>query len=301
MFCKAGELLSFTRAAHALGITPAAVSRSVARTEARLGVALFVRSTRQVRLTDDGALYFTQCKAALELISETERVLSGHSAQWKGTLRVSTPTPFAHHWLLAHLPVFQALHPQLLLDLHVSNRNIDFANEEIDVAIRLGDSQGLQDSRLIARQVLLAPLALYASPAYLKTNPAKTTRTAELLKAWLEAQRCIGFVRPSTGRVLPWLFQAGGEAFEISPKATTRIQDDPLAAIAMAEAGMGLVQTYRFVAHSALTRGSLVEVHRNFSGRTRAFYALYPQRRHLSPAVRAFVDWLAALAPSAQK
>jgi DNA-binding transcriptional LysR family regulator len=136
LFCLAAELSSFTAAAAAASVTPAAVSRSVSRLEDRLGVRLFVRTTRQIRLTESGRVYFEQCRQALSQLVDAERLVTGEQAAPAGLLRISMPTPYAHYRVLPLLPKFRKLYPQVQLDVHLSNRNIDFADEGYDLAIR---------------------------------------------------------------------------------------------------------------------------------------------------------------------
>ena len=100
LFCLAAEAGSFTAAAHTAGVTPAAVSRSVSRLEKRLGVRLFVRSTRSIRLTEGGKTYFEQSRLALSQLVEAERKVTGEQVQPAGTLRISAPTTYGHHRLL---------------------------------------------------------------------------------------------------------------------------------------------------------------------------------------------------------
>ena len=285
LFCKAAEVGGFTAAAAALGVTPAAVSRSVGRLEVRLGVRLFTRTTRQIRLTDDGRLYFEQCQQALAQIAEASRVVAGHQAAPAGVLRISVPTTYAHHRLLPMLPRFMAAHPQVRFEISVSNRNIDFVEEGFDLAIRLGVPQ---DSRLVARKLEDAALAVYAAPSYLQQ------RTAPRTLADLKRHDCIPFVLPSTGRVVPWLFREGGEEVERTVGGTVKVFDDVLGCVTQARAGGGLVQTYRFIADEAVRRGELVEVLKRFGGRTRPFSVLYPHHRHMSARVRLFVDFVVA-------
>lgn len=285
LFCKAAELNSFTAAAGALGITPAAVSRSVGRLETRLGVRLFVRTTRQIRLTDDGRVYFEQCEQALAQIAQASRVLAGHQSVPSGVLRISAPTTYAHHRLFPLLPKFAAAYPEVQIEISVSNRNIDFVEEGFDLAIRLGAPQ---DSRLVARKLEDAALGVFASPAYLKRKG-----TPKLL-ADLKQHDCIQFILPSTGKPLPWLFTDEGTEVERSLTGQVRIHDDVLGCVNYARAGGGLFQIYHFVASNAVKAKELVEVLKQHSGRSRPFSVLYPQNRHLSSRVRGFVDFLVA-------
>ena len=283
LFCKAAELSSFTAAAGALGITPAAVSRSVGRLEARLGTRLFVRTTRQIRLTDDGRVYFEQCEQALAQIAQASRVLAGHQSEASGVLRISAPTTYAHYRLFALLPKFAAASPKVQIEVSVSNRNIDFVEEGFDLAIRMGVPQ---DSRLVARKLEDASLGVFAAPSYLKRKSAPLDLTD------LKQHDCIQFVLPSTGRPMPWLFKLNGEDVERTSSGPVRIHDDVLGCLNYARAGGGLVQIYHFIARDALKAKQLVEVLTAHSGRSRPFSVLYPHNRHLSPRVKAFVDFL---------
>jgi DNA-binding transcriptional LysR family regulator len=283
LFCKAAELNSFTAAAAALGITPAAVSRSVGRLETRLGVHLFVRTTRQIRLTDDGRMYYEQCEQALSQITEAGRAVAGHQGNLCGLLRISAPTTYAHYRLLPLLPMFAATYPKVQIDISISNRNIEFVEEGFDLAIRLG---ALQDSRLVARKLEDASLGVFAAPAYLKRNG--TPRSV----SDLGQHECIQFIMPSTGRTLPWLFNERGDEVERVPRGRVRVHDDVLGCINYALAGGGLFQTYHFIVDGAVKAGELIEVMKTSAGRTRPFSILYPQNRHLSARVRSFVDFL---------
>jgi DNA-binding transcriptional LysR family regulator len=283
LFCRSAELGSFTAAAAVVGVTPAAVSRSVGRLESRLGVRLFVRTTRQIRLTDDGRLYYAQCQQALLQIAEAGRVVAGHQAEPSGTLRISAPTTYAHYRLFPMLPSFVAAHPKVHVEISVSNRNIDFVEDGFDLAIRLGTPQ---DSRLVARKLEDATLGVFASPGYLKERG--TPRNL----ADLKRHDCIQFVLPSTGRPLPWLFREGGEDVERTLSGSVKVFDDVLGCFNHARAGGGLVQIYHFIASDAVRRGELVEIVKRCGGRARPFSVLYPQNRHMSARVRAFVDFL---------
>jgi DNA-binding transcriptional LysR family regulator len=285
LFCKAAELGSFTQAAQALGITPAAVSRGVGRLEERLGSKLFRRTTRSMQLTDDGRLYFEQCRAALAQIDDAELAITGQQSEPRGLLRISVPSTYAHYRLLPRLPAFREKYPQIELEINISNRNIDFVEEGYDIAIRLGDPP---DSRLVARKVEDDRVGVYASPAYLK-------RCGEpLLLSDLKstAHITLPFLLPSTGRALPWIFLEDGEPVDMSFKSSVRVSEDPLGALTLARSGLGLVQTFEWIAQAHSKE--LTEVLKPFAGRTRPFYILYPQNRQLSARVRVLVDSLLA-------
>lgn len=284
LFCRAAELGSFTAAAELLGVTPASVSRSIARLEARLGVRLFNRTTRRVRLTDDGEQYRAQCQQALDQIAEAERAITGQQQSPKGILRISVGTVYGHHRLVPLLPAFMAAYPDVEVEINVSNRNIDFAAEGYDLAIRLGEPR---NSGLVARKLEDASVGAFASPAYLARRGLPRTL------ADLASHDLIQFVLPSTGRPMPWVLRApDGRAIDHVFKSRHRLHEDVLAGLNWAIAGGGLFQIYHFVAREALAAGSLVEVMQEMGGRTRPFYILYPRNRHLAARVRTFVDYL---------
>lgn len=285
MFCKAAELEGFTAAAEALGVTPAAVSRSVGRLEERLGLRLFTRSTRQIRLSEDGRAYYEQCRQALAQIEEAERAITGSQAVPSGLLRISVPTTYGHYRVMPLLPAFTAQFPKVTVEINLSNRNVDFVDEAYDLAIRLGEPK---DSRLVARKLEDATLGLFASPTYLKRRGLP--RSFEELKR----HDCIQFVLPSTGRGMPWILREGKRDIDFSFESQVRVHEDVLGCVSYARAGGGIFQIYHFIAEQHVAAGELVEVMQTMAGRTRPFSILYPQNRHLSAKVRAFADFLIA-------
>lgn len=286
LFVTAVETGNFTRAANKLGITPAAVSRAIGRHEAALGVQLFRRTTRSVRLTEDGQAYFERCRQALTLIDEAERELTRRQQEPRGLVRLSAPTTYGHSRILPAVARFRAAHPQVAVEVDISNRNVDFVTEGYDLAIRAGE---LEDSELIAHKLEDATLGVFASPAYLARHG--TPRTVEDL----EKHTRIGFVRPSTGRVMPWVFRRkDGTHFAITPPADLRCSDDFLACITLAKHGAGVAQAFHYLVEDLLARGELVELLKSVSGRSRPFTLLMPPRRTPTRAVRLVVDSLLA-------
>jgi DNA-binding transcriptional LysR family regulator len=283
LFVLAGEQGSFTAAAALAGVTPAAVSRSISRLEERLGVRLFVRTTRQIRLTDGGQAYFEQCREALSQLVEAEREVTGQQAAPAGKLRISAPTPYAHSRLLERLAAFRMQYPDVQVEVHISNRNIDFAEEGYDLAVR---GRLPQDSTLIARKLEDAALVLVASPAYLKRR-GKPKSLEDLA-----GHDCIQFVLPSTGRMVPWTFMRDGEKVELTGSDAVVCAEDFLGINTMALHGGGIAHTYRFSVERELASGELVELLPQYGGCTRPFFLIYPHARHLPLRVRSLVDFL---------
>jgi DNA-binding transcriptional LysR family regulator len=285
LFCLAAETGGFTSAALAAGVTPAAVSRSISRLEKRLGLRLFVRTTRSVRLTDAGRGYFAQCRQALAQLAEAEREVMGQQAQPSGTLRISVPTTYGHHRILPMLPAFRERFPDIRLHVHLSNRNIDFVEEGYDMAVRV---RAQPDSTLIARHLEDAALVVVATRRYLRK--AGTPRTLDDLAA----HECIQFELPSSGRRISWLFKENGKDRELFADSAYSCSDDVLGGVTLARSGAGLFQTYRFVVEKEIADGSLVEVLKPFAGRSRPYTLLYPDGRHVPLRMRVFIDFLMA-------
>jgi DNA-binding transcriptional LysR family regulator len=283
LFCLAAESGSFTLAATAASVTPAAVSRSIARLEERLGVRLFVRTTRQIRLTDSGRRYFEQCRQALSQLVDAEREVTGQQTTPAGVVRISMPTPYGHYRLLPLLPAFRAQYPQVDVDVHLSNRNIDFAEEGFDLAIR---GRAPDDSSLIARRLEDAELVVVGTPEYLKRKGVPKAIDD------LKSHDCIQFEMPSSGRNLVWVFSEEAGDVDVVTKGAYGTAGDVLSGVTLARSGAGLFQTYRFVVEQDLRDGRLVEVLASHGGRSRPFLLLYPHGRYLSSRVRVLVDFL---------
>jgi len=283
LFCSVAELGSFTAAANAAAITPAAVSRAVSRLETRLAVRLFVRTTRTLHLTEAGRDYFEHCRAALAQLVEAERVVTGQQIAPSGLLRISMATPYGHYRVLPLLPEFSRLYPQVKVEFHLSNRNVDFGDEGFDMAIR---GRAPADSTMISRKLEDAELVVVASPDYLQRAGTPTTLDA------LREHNCIQFALPSNGRNIAWLFRDGADDIELPTSGLYGCAEDILGAVTLAVKGGGIFQTYRFVAEADLQAGRLVELLPEFGGRSRPFCLIYPHGRHVALRVRAFVEFL---------
>lgn len=283
LFCLSAETESFTRAAQLAGITPAAVSRAVARLEERMAVRLFTRTTRKVSLTDAGRNYYQQCKHALGQLAEAEREVSGQQDIPSGKVRISIPTPIGHFRILPLISRFRQLHPAVEIEINISNRNIDFAVEGFDLAIR-GRTQ--PDSGLVIRKLLETELVVVAAPQYLQQHG--TPETLESLKQ----HECIQFALPSTGQRIPWLFCENGKDIEVETRGGIECSEDVLGTLTLARYGAGLIQAGRFMVEADLAAGNLIEVLQNYGGRLRPFSLLYPSARHIPQRVRLLIDFL---------
>lgn len=163
VFVRVVEQGGFSAAARACGMTPSAVSKLVARLEARLGARMVNRSTRRFQLTPEGAAFYERSVAVLADLDEAEREASS-GAQPSGRLRVNANVPVGTHLLLPIVPAFLACHPQVSLDIALTDRVIDLLEDRTDVALRSGP---LKSSRLVARKLGQTRLMVVAAPAYL--------------------------------------------------------------------------------------------------------------------------------------
>ena len=292
LFCLAAEHESFTLAAQAAGLNPAAVSRTIARLEDRLGVRLFVRSTRRIHLTDSGKAYFEDCRQALALLRRAENRVAGAQQAPSGLLRFSVASPYGHYRVLPLLPRFRARYPQVEFEVHMSNRNIDFTAEDFDLAIR---GRVPPDSTLVARKLEDAELVLVAAPSYL--TRARAPRALDDLSH----HACLQFVLPSTGQPVPWLFRNGDDDVEIHTPNSYRCAEDYLGPVTLARHGAGLLQTYRYIVEDDLAQGRLLELLPELGGRSRPFSIIYPNRQHTALRLRSFIDFLTEELSSSSK
>jgi DNA-binding transcriptional LysR family regulator len=283
VFIAVVEAGSLTAGAVALSTTPSVVSRALARLEARLGSQLLRRTTRSIGLTDAGRLYLEQTRNAFSLIDNAEREIQGEAGVMRGRVRLSVSTTYGHYRLPAMLRRFSQRYPQVQIDLHISNRNVDLVADGFDMAIRFGD---LPDSGMVARKLEDATLCLVAAPEYL----AHAGSPADI--AALRQHPCVSFVTPSTGRVLPWLLREDGRDVDWMPDPHITISDDVLGVVSLAEQGLGICQTYDFIVRERLARGTLAQVLPQSRGRTRPFSVIYAPHRSLSAAARALIEVL---------
>ncbi|SDR07922.1 LysR family transcriptional regulator [Pseudoxanthomonas sp. CF125] len=282
-FVQTLERGSLTAAAAALETTPSVISRAISRLEQRLGVQLLRRTTRRLGLTDAGRLYLEQARQAFGLIDDAERAIQGHGDHLRGKVRLSAPTTYGHYRLPALLQGFLRAHPQVEVELSIANRNVDLVAGDYDLAIRGGE---LPDSGLVAHTLEDASLCLVAAPGYLEQ--AGTPQTL----AELAQHACLSFLMPSTGRIAPWALFADGKEVQWTPSAAIRMSDDVLGVVSLAEAGIGICQTYDFIVAQRVQQGALVEVLPQTRGRSRRFSVVYSPHRRMSAASRALIEAL---------
>jgi DNA-binding transcriptional LysR family regulator len=281
-FVRTAEARSFTAAARQLGISPSGVSKAISRLEAGFGVRLLHRTSRSVTLTPEGLAFYERCRQIVAELEGAEQILSSARDAPRGRLRVTLPLSLGRLQLARLLPEFLAGHPEVSIEASATDRMVDLVEEGVDVAVRLGRPP---DSRLVARRLLAGTLVTCATPAYLARHG--TPREPEDLARY----NCARFVVPSTGVARDWMFQRGGKTFSVAVGGNLTF-DHAECLVEAATAGTAVIQMSSYVTGDAFASGRLVRILASFEVDSPPMWVMYPQNRHLTPRVRAFVDFL---------
>jgi DNA-binding transcriptional LysR family regulator len=282
IFVKVVELSSFTAAADALEMSQPVVSKAVTRLEEKLGARLLNRTTRRLSLTEAGSELYRRSVRALEEIENAELEVARFQTEPRGTLRVSAPMSFSILHLGAKLPSFLERYPGVTVELSLDDRQVDLVEEGFDVAIRIAH---LRDSSLVARKIVPCRQVLCASPGYLKKH-GTPERPEDLLE-----HNCVLYSFLTNAR--EWrLVDEQGEVHVVPLKGSLQTNNG-LVNRAAAVGGTGIVMLPSFYVGDQLRSGELVALLCKFRPADIAVYAVYPERRNLTPKVRAFVDFLA--------
>ncbi|MDN2712649.1 LysR family transcriptional regulator [Janthinobacterium sp. SUN118] len=294
LFVQLAQAGSFVAAARQAGVSPSAVSKSLARLEHRLGARLFQRSTRQLSLTAEGKLFLARSETILAEMQAAQEELTGNLAP-QGRLRLGLPE--LGGLFLPALADFAARYPAIALELDFSDALADVVGDGFDAVIRIGAPR---DSRLAARKLGQFRSCLVASPAYL----ARHGTPQHPLE--LQQHACLHYRFRHSGKVEPWqLRQDDGEAAPDLPQSM--ICNNVEARRHFARQGLGIAWLPDFYVRSAIDDGSLAEVLAGYAivgHPAHSCWLLWPSGPHLAPKVRALVDFLAAaaiLSPAAHK
>lgn len=280
----------FSGAARALNISKSRVSRRIAELEERLAVRLLQRSTRSVNVTEVGAAFFTHCESMAACARSAFEVVERANAKPSGRLRVSCPIGVAHLYLAPLLPKFALAHPGVRLELDLSNRRVDVIGEGYDVAIRIRST--LEDSDLVIRNFGVSDQVLVANPGFVQARGPFDSIDS--------LQRVVGLGPAGVRGERPrWQLTApDGTTSEIeySPAFAS---DDVYLLFRMALSGVGVAQLPFHVCNDELRRGRLVALMPDHKLADYKLHAVYPSRRGMVPAVKAFVAMLATDLPQA--
>lgn len=281
MFVKVAEAGSFTAAATNLGLPKSTVSRKISQLESRLGARLLQRTTRSVRPTELGALYFERCARLVTEAEEAERAVSQHQEAPRGLLRITMPVDIGISVMPAVARDFIRQYPEIRLQVDISDRLLDLVGEGFDLAIRAGE---LQDSTLVAHRLYTDRMLVCATPGYFKQRGIP--RKPEDLKQ----HDCVVF---SAGRQSETLKFQGSGGVVVVVEISGRLAINNLNAIrgaCLAGDAIGLLPELH--CRELIASGELVSVLDEWSAREGGIYAVYPSPRHLTPKVRAFINFL---------
>ncbi|WP_410498167.1 LysR family transcriptional regulator [Chitinibacter sp. S2-10] len=281
VFCEVAASGSFSATADKLDMSRAMVTRYVGELELWLEARLLQRTTRRVTLTDAGENCLRRSQQMLALMENIEEETISHDGELRGQLRLTTSMSFGHAHLAGAISEFLALHPQLKIDLNVGDSAVNLVEARIDLAIRISSAP---DPALIARPLAVCDSVLIASPGYLAEHGIPQKPEA------ITHHRCLSHA--NFGRSI-WSLTRGTEKVDIA--VTSRFSANEATILlnaALAGGGIALQPTY--LANAYLARGELQIVLPEWQVPAMTIYALYPSRRHLSPAVRTLLDFLVA-------
>lgn len=293
-FVKAVETGSIAAGARLIGISAAAASQNIARLEQSLGVRLLTRTTRNLALTDAGAVYFERVRGVVNDLDAARATVSELHDEPQGHLRIAASAAFGRHIVAPLIPGFTARHPRIQCELLTRDDSIDHILELVDISIRI--EQHLEDG-MVAKRIATAQALYCAAPSYLERAGRPEEPEA------LRDHDCLLFRVASDGRFLRWAFTRDDVRFDAPVKAAMSSNDiDALAQCAAA--GGGITRLASFVAAPYLARGELVELFSS-STRTRSraeaaplhYYLCLRDRHALTPKVRLFMDYLSEALP----
>lgn len=275
-FVAVAECGQFTAAAERLSLSSSQVSRQIARLEERLQTRLFYRSTRRVALTEAGQTFLQHCQRLQDAREEALRAVGDLGSEPKGLLRMTCAVAYGERFIVPLVTEFMIQHPQLRVDIELTNRTLDLLHDGLDLAIRLGR---LQDSRLVAARLASRQLYLCAAPDYLQ----RYGRPHSLSE--LSQHNCL------IGSSDMWSFQTSDRDTSMRVQGNWRCNSGQ-AVLEAALRGVGLCQLPDYYVLEHLRSGALVSLLDNQQPPDTAVWAIYPQQRHLSPKVRQLVDFL---------
>jgi DNA-binding transcriptional LysR family regulator len=280
-FVRVVEAGSFSAVARELGTTQPTVSRQVAELERRLGARLIGRTTRALSVTDDGRAFHERAREVLALAQEAEGAVGRRRAAPSGLLRMAVPVVFGRLHVLPRIPRFMERHPDVSLDLVMSDGFSDLVEQGIDLAVRVGE---VVDPGLVARRIGITRRIAVASPGYL------ARRGAPAHPADLASHECIVYARLATGR--RWRFGGPDGPVEVEVSGRFRVDNsEGVREAVLAGLGIGVLPVWHFGAE--LRDGRAVPVLQAFEPAALPTSAVFPSRRYLPAKVRAMADFLA--------
>ncbi len=277
-FVRVVEAGSFTAAAAQLQTAKSSVSDIIRRLEERLGVRLLERTTRRVRPTEAGQLFYARCRRLLDEAGAARAEACGFQQTPTGLLRVAVPESFAEHYIVPALAGFLARFPSVVVELESSARHVRLVEDEFDLAIRIVETP---EPTLVVRRIGTSHVIVVAAPSYLAARGYPATPPD------LTHHRCVGIAAP-----LSWkdTWRVGEQAVTVQPVLLANTAE---ALRAAAIEGIGLVPVPDWIVADDLATGRLIRVLTQYETPSSGIYAVYPTNRLLTPVVRVFVEHIA--------
>ncbi len=278
---------SFAAAARACNTDPSTVSKAIGRLEAQLGLTLFQRSTRALRITTAGKRYARTVQNMLQDLSACEFELKHLNDSPSGTLRISSAVCYGHLYVRPLLPAFCQRYPAIQLELELDDMHVDVIDNNIDLALRTGY---VKDSRLVARRLSPLDFLTCVSPQYLEAH--STPRCPEDF----HQHQWIGFRIKETQQLQPIFLPTADGVYQPLELERSHITDDGEAMAHMCADGLGFAQLPHFLAKQGLNSGTLVSLYPclTLPEPDSGVFAIYPKREYLPAKVRVFIDFLTA-------
>ncbi len=285
-FVRVVEAGSFTKAAETLHMSRTSVTQLVQQLESHLRVKLLNRTTRQVNVTEDGAVYYERVARLLSELEDVEIGLPGAAGSPRGQLRVDVPSPFAAMVLVPALPAFHEQYPEIQFEMGASDRKVDLIGENVDCVVRGGE---ISDGSLAARRIGELRLGVYAAPAYL-ARAGTPAHPAELIDSH---HRIVRFRWNGSGG-FPYAMQRGDETAKVAGTHILSI-DDGNAYLAAGLAGLGVLWLPHYMARDHAQAGRLAPLFTDWRIDPMPLHIAWPPNRHMSRKLRVFIDWVTGL------
>ena len=278
---------SFGGAAEVLDMSQSGVSRAIARLETRLGIRVFERTTRSVRLTDEGRSFYEEVMPLIDALAEATGSAASDAQKVRGRLRVNVDPLFARLILGPRLGAFMDSHPELEMELRSKEDLGDLIADGCDIAIRFGHPQ---PSSLVARKLLDTRVLAMASPAYLE----RFGHPKDPMELETSDHRCILFREPVTGRPFAWEFHQRRKKVTVKPQGMLTV-NDPGTVYSTCLAGLGIAQLFELGIEEYTSSRQLVQLFPDWSEQRFPLYAYYPSRHHVPAKTRALLVFVAGL------
>lgn len=282
VFMTTAENGSFSDAARKLGVSPAAISQSIARLEQELEVRLFNRTTRQLTLTEDGRRFYSQCRGPVNNLDAAINQLKASRDEPAGHLRISMPNSFGRRFILPLMGEFCQRYPKIKVFFGLDDHFSDLIEDCYDVGVRVGM---MPDSRMVAHHLAQIPLYVVSSPAYWDRHGRPESPEE------LSNYNCINFQFPTSGRLYKWEFNRRGERVPLEVQGTYTLNEME-AVCELARLGLGVAQLPGHEVMPYIRNGELEAVMTDMASLERSIYICFPHRDHIAPRTRVFVDFL---------